>query len=89
MEPRFIKIFCRGYKLIHGFDSNQKEIEEIEAGSAWVEKIISISRIQSITEKYIRMSYSHERIIYWEYRGGLKNIQKALEHYGPVVSVGE
>lgn len=78
MTPDFIQIRCRGYRMIHGFDAENREIEERVGGGEWVDKIIAVSRIQSITERYIRMSYSHERIIYWEYEGGLEAIARKL-----------
>lgn len=77
-HQKFIKIECRGYRLIHGFDLENREIEEIVPGENWIPKIIATSRIQSITERAIRMSYSHGRIIYWEYRGGMESLQRAL-----------
>lgn len=76
--PQFLTIRCRGYKLIHGFDSKNQEIEEVVTRTEWTEKVIAVSRIQNVTEKYIRMSYSHDRIIYWEYEGGLNLMKKAL-----------
>jgi hypothetical protein len=64
--------------MVHGFDPQNREILEVEEGSEWIDKIIATSRIQSVTEKYVRMSYSHDRIIYWEYKGGLALMEKAL-----------
>ncbi|MGE0616736.1 MAG: hypothetical protein AB7P04_13970 [Bacteriovoracia bacterium] len=90
-SPQFILIQCRGYKIIHGFDSGNREIEEVNPGAEWMPKLIAVSRIQSVTEKYIRMSYSHDRIIYWEYHGGLSQFSRTLrvpaseESEGPVV----
>ena len=79
MRDEFLLIRCRGYKIVHGFDGQNKEIEEVVNRTEWTEKIIAISRIQNVTEKYIRMSYSHDRIIYWEYEGGLERMKKALQ----------
>lgn len=74
----FILLRCRGYRIVHGFDVHNQEILEENSGTDWVDKIIAVWRIQSVTEKYIRMSYSHNRVIYWEYEGGLTYIKPLL-----------
>ena len=56
-----------------------REIEETVDVAQWTDKIIAVARIQSVTEKYIRMHYSHDRIIYWEYEGGLALMESLLK----------
>ena len=86
METIFLKLKVRSYKMIHGFDSDNREIEEIVTEEKWIDKLVMISRIQSISEKYVRMVYSHERIIYWEYEGGLEMLQKRLQSANLVIN---
>jgi hypothetical protein len=74
----FIKIKCGSYKIVHGFDSENREIVETVDVPDWTEKIVAVNRIQSVTENYIRMAYSHDRIIYWKYQGGLKDLERLL-----------
>jgi len=78
MKTEFLRIKVRNYKIVHGFDQFNQEVVELSGPQEWVDKIIAINRIQSITECYIRMHYSHERIIYWEYKGGLEWIESKL-----------
>lgn len=75
----FIKARIRNYKIVHGFNDQNEEIVEEGNVTDWSDKIFALSRIQSITERYLRMTYSHERVIYWEYEGGLKNIVSKLK----------
>ncbi len=76
---KFITVKMKDFIISHGFDSNNKEIEEKVSNSEWSEKIISVERIKSVTEQYLLMDYAHGRWIYWEYQGGLKLIKKLLE----------
>ena len=69
----------RGFIISHGFDSNNKELEETISASEWSEKLISIDRIKSVTEKFILMDYAHGRWIYWEYQGGLALMKQLLK----------
>lgn len=41
-------------------------------------KIVSIQRIQSISEKYILVKSSHGRIMYWEYKGTMEELKQKL-----------
>ena len=75
----FIAIETRSYKIVHGFDQQNQEIVEEVTQHQWIKKAVAVSRIQSITEKFIRMHYSHDRIIYWEYRGGMAALLKRMK----------
>ena len=48
----------------------------------FVEKLLRIERIQSISEKYLLVSASHGRVAYWEYEGGLTALRRRLEQAG-------
>ncbi len=78
----FIKVKMRNHVIQHGFDQNNKEIEEKVENQEWAEKIIPISRIKSVTEKALLMDYAHGRWIYWEYEGGLASIEMKLKKAG-------
>ena len=65
--------------IMHGFDNQNKEIEEVFEESEFMNKIISIARIQSISEKYILVSSSHGRIMYWEYKGTMEELKQRLQ----------
>lgn len=76
--PKFIKITTGNYLIVHGYDANNQEIiEEIKVAKKMV-KVVAIERIQSISEKYILVTGSHGRMMYWEYEEEFEDLQKAL-----------
>ncbi|MFK8054849.1 MAG: hypothetical protein AB8F78_01915 [Saprospiraceae bacterium] len=64
--------------IAHGYSNDNKEIEEHFDESTFMNKIISIERIQSISEKYILVKSSHERLMYWEYKGTMEELKQRL-----------
>jgi len=65
--------------IVHGFDNNNKEIDEEDNETDFVTKIVAVERIQSISENYLLVSSSHGRVMYWEYEGALETIRAKLE----------
>ena len=65
----FIEIVTKDFIIVHGYDEDGKEVSEDVKVPVPTKKIMAVSRIQSITEKYILTSSSHGRFIYWEYEG--------------------
>jgi len=75
---KFIKLTTGNYLIVHGFDASNKEIvEEVTVPQKMV-KIVTIERIQSISEKYILVTGSHGRLMYWEYEENFEDLQKQL-----------
>lgn len=75
----FIELVVKNHLISHGFDKENKEVlEEIIVDNS-TKKIISIDRIQSISEEYILTNYSNERLIYWEYEGSLDEITRKIK----------
>lgn len=70
---------------MHGYTSDNQEIVEEVTGESFVDKLISIDRIQSATEKYILVTSSHGRVLYWEYEEGLALLSQRLASAGLVV----
>jgi hypothetical protein len=71
---------------MHGYaDDNSEIIDEVE-DEDFVEKLIAIERIQSVSEKYILVSSSHGRVLYWEYEGNLASITTRLTNAGLVAA---
>lgn len=77
-EPRFIEVTVANYIIFHGFDASNKEIEEYVKDQVPKKKMISVDRIQSISEKYICTTYANNRLIYWEYTDGYENLKMKL-----------
>ena len=61
---KFIAIRVRNSIVMHGYTNDNTEIVEEIKGEEFVEKLISIERIQSVSEKYILVSSSHGRVLY-------------------------
>ena len=77
----FIKITTGNYLIVHGYDDNNKEIVETVTVEKPMVKIVAISRIQSISEKYILVTGSHGRLMYWEYEESFKELQSVLKRH--------
>ena len=78
----FIRLKVRAAFMVHGYDADNREIVEQIGEERFVEKLLRIERIQSISEKYLLVSASHGRVAYWEYEGGLTALPRRLEQAG-------
>lgn len=74
----FVEIEVKLGIIVHGYNSENKEVEEIFDETDFVKKIVAIDRIQSISEKYILVKSSHNRIMYWEYKGTMEELKQRL-----------
>ena len=83
---KFISIRVLNAIVMHGYAADNTEIIDEIKDEEFVEKLISVERIQSITEKYILVSSSHGRVLYWEYEGSLAEIRERLCNAGLVVA---
>ena len=83
---KFIALRVRNALVMHGYTpDNQEIVEEIE-GEAFVDKLIAVDRIQSLTEKYVLVTSSHGRVMYWEYEDSLTSVRERLAAAGLVVA---
>ncbi len=53
LRMKFIELEVKTAFIVHGFDENNKEIIENIADEVFVKKLISIDRIQSISEEWL------------------------------------
>ena len=83
---KFISIRVRTAIVMHGYAEGNKEVVEEFKDEPFVEKLLAIERIQSVTEKYILVSSSHGRVMYWEYEGDLSAFKARLASAGLVVA---
>ena len=74
----FLEIEVKLGIVFHGYDQQNREIEESFEETDYRKKIISIARIQSISEKYILIKSSHDRVMYWEYKGTMEELKQRL-----------
>ena len=52
-------------------------------------KIVAVSRIQSVSEKYILVTGSHGRLMYWEYEEKFSDIQDALDYQNLLLNAAD
>jgi hypothetical protein len=79
---KYIEVDVRTAFIIHGYDDNNKEISEKVNQQEYLKKLLSVHRIQSVSEDYILVSSSHGRVMYWEYKGSLADIKMKLKSSG-------
>ena len=78
MKSEFIELTLGSYIISHGYNAKNKEIMEQVPSDNFSKKIIPISRIKSISGKYILTDYVDARWIYWEYEEDYDVIKKLL-----------
>ena len=82
---KFISLRVRNAILMHGYTADNVEIVEEFKDETFVEKLIAVDRIQSVTEKYLLVTSSHGRVMYWEYEGSLAAVKDRLAAAGLVI----
>lgn len=83
---KFISLRVRNSLVMHGYADDNSEIVAEVKDEEFVEKLIAIDRIQSVSEKYLLVSSSHGRMLYWEYEGTLASVKARLLSAGLVVT---
>lgn len=74
----FIELEVKTAIITHGYDAQNKEIQELINEGDFMKKIIAIERIKSISEKYLLVTSSHNRIMYWEYEETMSQVKQKL-----------
>ncbi|MBB6523827.1 hypothetical protein [Pseudoteredinibacter isoporae] len=82
---KYIEVNVKTALIVHGFDEDNQEIIEKVNDENYMKKLVSIERIQSISNQYLLVSSSHGRIIYWEYEEDYAEIKAKLESQGMIV----
>lgn len=78
----FIELEVKLGTMVHGYTAENKEVEEVFNEPDFVKKIVAIDRIQSISEKYILVKSSHDRVMYWEYKGTMEQLKQRMLEAG-------
>ena len=81
----FLSLRVRTAIVVHGFDEKNEEIQQNIQEGPFVEKLIALSRIQSVSEKYILVTSYYGRAMYWEYEGGFEALKERLNANGLLV----
>ncbi len=74
----FIELTLGSYIISHGYDKNNKELVLHIPAEKFGKKLIAVSRIKSLSEKYILTDYVDGRWIYWEYQEDFDEVKKLL-----------
>jgi hypothetical protein len=82
---RFILVRVRNALVMHGYNTDNEEVVEQVEDEEFAEKLIAIDRIQSVSEKYLLVTSSHGRVLYWEYEGGFAPLVERLHRAQLVV----
>lgn len=64
--------------ISHGYDQNNKEIEERIVVEGFSKKLVAVNRIKSVSEKYILTDYLDGRWMYWEYLESYEEVKQML-----------
>ena len=75
---KFIELTLGSYMISHGYDAENKEVLEHVKSDVFSKKVISVSRIKSVSEKYILTDYLDGRWIYWEYEENYEDVKQLL-----------
>lgn len=76
---KFIELKLGSHIVVHGYDNDNKEITENVKIEGYSRKLIALSRIKSVSEKYILTDYANGRWIYWEYEESFQTVIKLLK----------
>ncbi len=82
---KYIELEVRTALIVHGYDADQKEIVEEVNETDYVKKLISLDRLQSVSEQYVLVTSSHGRVMYWEYNCSMDQLKKTLSDNGLLV----
>ncbi len=78
MNSKFIELTLGSHIISHGYDNENNEITENVKVDGFFKKIVALSRIKSISEKYILTDYIDGRWIYWEYKEKFEDLGNIL-----------
>mgnify|MGYP005984864511 FL=1 len=82
---KFIELEVKTAFIVHGFDENNNEIIENVNEDKFVKKLISLERVQSISEEYVLVTSSHARVMYWEYNCSMQALADKLKLSGLII----
>ena len=70
---------------MRGYDDDNNAVVENHAEQEFTKKLISVERIQSITEEYILVTSYHDRDMYWEYDCTMQELAIRLSKSGMIM----
>jgi|HigsolmetaAR206D_1030411.scaffolds.fasta_scaffold25321_1 hypothetical protein len=82
---KYISARVRPVKVYHGYTAERTSIIDELPPREFIEKVIRIDRILSITEDYIFIECPHDTAQTWEYEGNLSDIKTQLRAAGMLI----
>jgi hypothetical protein len=82
---KFVELGVKAAITMHGYDDDNNEVVENHGEQEFTKKLISVERIQSITEEYILVTSSHDRVMYWEYDCSMQELANRLSKSGLII----
>lgn len=82
---KYISARIKPAKVYHGYTDDRQLIVDDVPSDGFVEKVIKIDRILSITAKYIFIETPHDTVQTWEYEGGFESMKKKMSSAGLLV----
>jgi len=81
----FLTLRVKNALIVHGYSEDNQEIVEQIHEDSYTEKLIALSRIQSVSPQYLLVTGSHGRLMYWAYEGDFETIKARLVRAGLVI----
>lgn len=78
MNTKFIELTLGSYMISHGYNVSNEEVTEVISVDRFSKKLIAVSRVKSLSEKYILTDYVDGRWIYWEYLEDYEEVKSRL-----------
>ncbi|MGS0526616.1 hypothetical protein ACU8V7_17035 [Zobellia nedashkovskayae] len=75
---KYIEVSMGSFMISHGYDQNNKEIEERIVVEGFSKKLVAVNRIKSVSEKYILTDCLDGRWMYWEYLESYEEVKQML-----------
>ncbi len=86
VKLKYIELDVKNALIFHGYDSENKPIEECIVEESFVRKLICVDRIRSISEQYLLVTGPDGREMYWEYKETLDEVKVKLQSIGVAVA---
>ena len=78
----FIELLIKGVTTLHGYDDRGNEILVESPHSEPVRKLVALSRVQSVGERFLLVNGAFGRQAYWEYVGSYQQVKADIEAAG-------
>ena len=82
---KFICLRVRPDRTYHGYSNDNTPVIEDVVGATFVDKVIAIDRILSITADNVFITTPHGRVQTWSYEGTLDEVKQRLDAAGLLI----